>query len=309
MEEPIITKKKKANTYKIATTVLAILLIISVIYNVNGTTGASVADVEENLNSYLNSVPGLDGAEVSEIEKDGCMFTGMVSIQGQAIPVYVSGDGTTMFPTAIPLTQEIPTQTTPTTQTPTEVPKTDKPKFDLFVMSQCPYGTIAEEASFPVVELFGDLIDFNLYFIANDNGDGTFSSLHGQPEVDGDMRQVVIAKEYPALYKDYILCVNENYRDLEGGWEACATGLGIDVNKVKTTLEEQGADLLKENIALAEQLGVGGSPTFYINDAKVSVSRTPEGVKQALCGAFNNAPEELCAQVLEDTQAGAAGSC
>ncbi len=52
---------------------------------------------------------------------------------------------------------------------------------DMYIMSQCPYGVQAEDGAIPAVKKLIDSVDYNIYFIANDNGDGTFSILHGQP--------------------------------------------------------------------------------------------------------------------------------
>jgi len=80
-------------------------------------------------------------------------------------------------------------------------------KLDLYVMSQCPYGVLAEQTVVPRVREFGERLDFNLHFIAaEDDGCASgFSSLHGQREVDEDIRQLVMLQEHPGQFVDYIL--------------------------------------------------------------------------------------------------------
>lgn len=306
-------KKRKISPWKISTMVFGVLFVVFLVLFLKGgsmSVGAISKDAAaEKAIGFVNTnlLQAGTTAELGEVTEEAGLYKAELTIAGQSYDSYITKDGKLFFPQAIPL-EEVE-NTEPDQPNVPEVTKSDKPVFDLFVMAQCPYGTIAEEASFPVVELFGDKIEFNLHYIATDKGDGTFTSLHGQPEVDGDMRQVVIMQEYPDKYMDYILCVNEKYQDLEGNWEACAEDLGIDVDKIKTTMENDGADLLSANVVLADERGVGGSPTFYINGAKVSVTRTQEGVKQALCAAFNDAPEDICGQALENVQTTAAGSC
>ncbi len=201
-------------------------------------------------------------------------------------------------------------QVEPIAATTAELPKKEKPEVKLFVMSQCPYGTIAEKAMEPVVDLLGDKADIKLYFIANDNGDGTFKSLHGQPEVDGDMRQVCIDKYYSneVLY-DYLVCVADDYRNLGSIWEKCAKDNGIDVAKIKSCFDgDEGKTLLAENVKEAEKYRVSGSPTLIINDQRYNGARTSEGYKQAVCSSFAEEQEE-CAEVLSGTAAPASGSC
>ena len=43
---------------------------------------------------------------------------------------------------------------------------------------------------------------------------------------------------------------------------------------------------------LNEKYGIRGSPTFVVNDKVVSINRSPEAIKEAICSAFNNPPEE-----------------
>ena len=78
-----------------------------------------------------------------------------------------------------------------------------KPTLELFVMSYCPYGVQAEEKLIPIVKEFGDKIDFKLQFIAQEKEEPSaqditpFTSLHGYPEVAENIRQLLIAREYP----------------------------------------------------------------------------------------------------------------
>jgi hypothetical protein len=66
-----------------------------------------------------------------------------------------------------------------------------KRQLDLFVMSQCPYGAQALLSMKEVLGHFkGQRIAFNVHYIADSAAGGTFSSLHGQPEVEEDIRLV-----------------------------------------------------------------------------------------------------------------------
>ena len=86
-----------------------------------------------------------------------------------------------------------------------------KPTLELFVMSYCPFGVQAEEKIIPIVKELGDKIDFKLQFIAQEKAEPSaqditpFTSLHGYPEVAENIRQLLIAQEYPEKYLDYIL--------------------------------------------------------------------------------------------------------
>ena len=52
-------------------------------------------------------------------------------------------------------------------------------------------------------------------------------------------------------------------------------------------------------LELNQKYGVRGSPTIVINDKVVSLARSPEAFKEAVCKAFETPPEE-CNQKLSE---------
>lgn len=152
------------------------------------------------------------------------------------------------------------------------VSRMGKPTVELFVMSYCPYAVEAEKKLIPIVKAFGDKIDFRLQFISQEKETPTaqditpFTSLHGYPEVAEDIRQLLIAKEYPDRYLDYILCRGKK---LEKSWETCAQQLGIDVSRIQALFDSPEAEqLFRENIKRAATLGIKASPTILIDGHK-----------------------------------------
>ncbi|RKU12676.1 hypothetical protein C6502_05510 [Candidatus Poribacteria bacterium] len=150
--------------------------------------------------------------------------------------------------------------------------RTGKPTLELFVMSYCPYGVQAEEKIIPIVKKFGDKIDFKLQFIAQEKEEPSaqditpFTSLHGYPEVAENIRQLLIAREYPDQYLDYILCRGKK---LDKSWEECAEKLGIDIAKIQILFDSPEAEqLFRENIKRASELGVRASPTILVDGHK-----------------------------------------
>ena len=152
-----------------------------------------------------------------------------------------------------------------------------KPTLELFVMSYCPYGVQAEEKLIPVIKKFGDQIDFKLQFIAREKEKSSaqditpFVSLHGYPEVAENIRQLLIAQEYPDRYLDYILCRGKK---LDKSWEDCAEKLGIDVAKIQAFFDIPEAEqLFRENIQRAAALGIKASPTILVDGHKFQVNQ------------------------------------
>ncbi|MYC78517.1 thioredoxin domain-containing protein [Candidatus Poribacteria bacterium] len=149
------------------------------------------------------------------------------------------------------------------------IARVGKPTLELFVMSYCPYGVQAEEKLLPIVKEFGDEIEFKLQFIAREKKESSaqditpFTSLHGYPEVAENIRQLLIAQEYPNRYLDYILCRGKK---LDKSWENCAEKHGIDVAKIQALFDSPEAEqLFRENITRAAELGIKASPTILVD--------------------------------------------
>lgn len=102
-----------------------------------------------------------------------------------------------------------------------------KPQVELFVMSFCPFGVQAEEELLPFIAKYGEAVDFNLRFIANLVEETAadkkkYTSLHGEPEVIENLRQIAISQLYPDRFFDYLLC---RAKHLESAWTLCADDL------------------------------------------------------------------------------------
>jgi FKBP-type peptidyl-prolyl cis-trans isomerase/glutaredoxin len=136
-----------------------------------------------------------------------------------------------------------------------------KGQLEVFVMSECPYGIKALNAMEGVVAAFGDEIKFSVHFIG-DEQDGKPTSIHGQSEVDEDIRELCVINKYPQKFMTYILCRNKNIRDTN--WQACASH-GIDAAVIEKCLYGRGAKMLLDDIKLAKAMSITGSPTWIAN--------------------------------------------
>ncbi|MFH1590570.1 MAG: hypothetical protein ABIC95_01445 [archaeon] len=173
----------------------------------------------------------------------------------------------------------------------------DTVKVDFYVMSQCPYGTQVEDAIAPVLEEFGDAIEFNLNFIASEGAAGQFSSLHGEPEVQGNIAQLCGYKYNPDKYMDMVVCMNKDASSIPGNWEKCAKDEGLDVGKIRVCYEgEEGKDLLRESIVKTNAVGATGSPTMYFNDQPYQGRRDTLAFATAICN-YIGGDHEACADL------------
>ncbi len=240
-------------------------------------------------------------------------------VDSQEFPVYVSKDYKTLYPSVLDV--EVFRQQIDDAQAsmeaevpePAEMQKTETPKVYLFVMSFCPYGNIAEDAMAPVVDVLGESIDFEPVYIVSQTGDGSWASLHGQVELNQDIREKIIYELYGAdVWMDYVSEVNAqcDYVNADECWTGPAEALGINTSEVEEYFgnESKVNELLMKEATLTTIYGVRGSPTLIVNDMTQSVARTPESYKSAICDAYLTAPEG-CNDTLSTEGATASGSC
>jgi glutaredoxin len=315
--------EKGVKIWKIVSLVLVVLLCISLFLLIGGgTSGTTASQIssDEASNKAVDFIntnlvqPGTSASLVSNNEFEG-LYNITVSYQGNEIPVFVTKDGSYMFlATPLDITENLPQEETQ----PTETPKTDTPDVELYVMSFCPYGTQAEEAMKPVVDLLGSVANIQVHFIATVQGDtlDSISSLHGPTEAVEDVRQLCIIKNYDqATYWNYVIGLNTNcvslYNDAtayDACWKDTASQNSIDTTTIQTCIDSEGVDLISADSQYAALNQVSGSPTLIINGVVYSGARTPEAYKQAICDAFTTAPAE-CSQELNGATSSTTGSC
>lgn len=163
---------------------------------------------------------------------------------------------------------------------------------DLYVMSQCPYGISAEAELDKVLTQMGDYVDYNIDFIGMVQSDGSFSSLHGEKEIQGDMIQLCVKEHYPEKLLDFILCMNEDVQSIPDNWEQCSKELGLDIEKLRQCYEgEEGKSLLNDSFRRAAQAGASGSPTIVIGNEVIVGLRTADEMMKKICNALETKPD------------------
>ncbi|OGG07246.1 hypothetical protein A2872_03375 [Candidatus Gottesmanbacteria bacterium RIFCSPHIGHO2_01_FULL_42_12] len=194
------------------------------------------------------------------------------------------------------------------------VPKTDKPNVELFVMSYCPFGLQTQKAMVSAVELLGNKINFQPRWVSY--------AMHGQKEVEENLRQFCIAKEQPEKYLSYLRCfVTAN------DTADCQNKAGLDMAKLNTcfTGSDNQFGIMKAfndkaswisgqypKFAIDEPLNtkysVRGSPTLVINGVTVNAARSANELKSLICSAFKNPPGECQKNLTTSQEAPGAGA-
>lgn len=166
----------------------------------------------------------------------------------------------------------------------------DRVPVDLYVMSLCPFGVQAENGLLPVAEALKGYVDVRIHYIASEVEGSTgpiptFRALHGQPEVDENIRQLCVQKHFPAQHPKYLLKRNESYKSPD--WQSAAKAVGVDVSKIEACASgAEGAGLHAKSIKGAIERKANSSPTIDIAGKPYQASRSQRAFAEALCGVL-----------------------
>lgn len=171
------------------------------------------------------------------------------------------------------------------------------PTLEMYVMSQCPYGVQVVNAIAPVKQQLGDALNLKIGYIGNGTP-GNFQSLHGAPEVKGNIAQLCAAKQAPKKYLDLIVCQNKNPRAVDTNWKECAGQVGMDAAALEACVNgDEGQQLLAASFAEAQQKGAQGSPTMFINGKPYDGGRKSRDFLKAVCAATTGDQPQPCKDI------------
>ena len=155
-------------------------------------------------------------------------------------------------------------------------------RLDLFVMSQCPYGAQAMIAAKEFTEHFKGQVSLDVHFIG-DVKSGQLSSMHGQSEVDEDVRERCAIEHYGKDHKflGYLACRSRDYKSAE--WHGCAKEAGMDAAVIQKCFDGEGKDLVGKSFAFAQSLGIASSPTFLVNNRREFNAVAANQIQQEYC--------------------------
>lgn len=306
---------KDLTLWKVATSILAVILIASVLTSGFGLKQVLVKIPSEELANktidFINNNLLQPGTTVSLVKTDCeekiglCKIT--VNINDANFDSYISTDGELLFPEAIEMEKSKEEATVDQQENQQvsleDIPKREKTDVKLFVMSYCPYGLQAQKSLLPVIDLLKDQADIKVHFVNY--------IMHDKKEIDENLRQYCIQEQELEKYAEYLGCFVE-----AGDFEKCLTQTNINQSKLNTCLTQTDKEygvyaayedkeswlngnypVFKIDDELNKQYGIKGSPTMIINDQLVSPVRSPESFKQAICMGFETMPDQ-CAQTL-----------
>jgi len=274
--------------------------------------------------NFINSkmVPPGTEVEIKEISEEGDLYKLSLSLAGREFESYMAKDLTLFFPSPQEMAEVAGAEKeAPEQSEQQEIPKSEKPEVLLFTMAFCPYGNQAEGLMKPVVDLLGDAVEVEVHYIFYENYQGggpdycldeesKYCSMHGADEAREDMRELCVYESQRDKFWDFIEKVNSDCtaEDVETCWKDAAEAAGLNVSKVESCFDANSLSYAKSEKELSDKHGATGSPTLVINGVRYQGSRTSEGYKVAICGAFASPPES-CSKELGSASSPSSGGC
>lgn len=185
------------------------------------------------------------------------------------------------------------------------------PQVDFFVMSYCPYGNTAEELLEPVYQELKGKAKFNPRYVIYNQGTGCYTdddgtqlcSLHGQVELDQNMRELCVFHNYGEKeWFDFAIAMNKecDHNNANTCWEGVAADLGLDTDMISTCFDENKVKYAREHYELNQLLGVRGSPTLFFEGERYNGARTSNSYLATLCNGFGQDKPAECENVVAE---------
>lgn len=157
-------------------------------------------------------------------------------------------------------------------------PIQSKPVYDLYMMSQCPYGIQALSGFLEFTKAFKN-IDWNIQFIGTVDDDTSFSSLHGEEEVKDEMIWLAVKECFPDKWIDFLKLRSKEF--IPTG--SILQKMKIDTVRIQKWISQKGRKELSSHYQRSARLNIKASPTLLINNVVVDMQITKDRLAQHQC--------------------------
>jgi hypothetical protein len=188
-------------------------------------------------------------------------------------------------------------------------PSQSRPTYDLYIMSQCPYGLEALGEFSHFIHRAPD-VQGELWFIGSLDDQQRLNSLHGVGEVRDEMAWLGFKELYFSRWHDFL---SARAKSSEASFVLMAR-LGADTAALARWVELKGDSALAFHYRRSQRLGIDASPTLLRNNTPVEFALSADRLSAAECASRSNKPAycDSLPQCFEDRdcrQPGKVGRC
>jgi hypothetical protein len=161
------------------------------------------------------------------------------------------------------------------------------------MMSQCPFAAKALRALPEALASLGGEARLSVHYIGTGDRASGLRSMHGEAEVQEDMRQLCAIKAYPKTFLAYLVCRAGDPRSED--WKACTgPATGIEAEPIERCVKSgEGARLLEQSFRRSAALGVGASPSWIASGRRKFSGIDAATIRAEFCKA--NPKAKACA--------------
>ncbi|MFW6220991.1 MAG: hypothetical protein ACOC4C_00870 [Fibrobacterota bacterium] len=157
------------------------------------------------------------------------------------------------------------------------ITNTEIPQYDLYIMSQCPYGLAALKEILPLTRYFD--LNLDIHFIGDVYGSDSLSSLHGASEIREEKIWLAIKDLYPEHWMDLLYLRVEN----DIATDEIIKILELDENKLQQWIGAYATRELAAHYRRSNRLHIEASPTLLIDGVTVVSELKEQRLSKELC--------------------------
>ncbi len=288
----------RENPWIVSTFVLGVVVIVLIAsFGFGGVTGEIVSE-QAAANNLINFIKSQNkeavDLKVNSVSQEGQLYKIVLDYQGQDVPIYVSLDGKYLVSDIIPLDSGLVLNSGEDIPSDVEVEAGDSPvkgKADApvtiieFSDYQCPFCERFFKQTLPLIEE---------QYIKTGKAklvykDFPLISIHPEAEKAAEAARCVREQKGDEGYFKMHDKLFENQQELSvENYKKWARDLGVVGAKFDECLDKgKYTDAVEEELAYGEQLGVTGTPAFFINGKMISGAQPFDVFKQAIDSALN----------------------
>ncbi|MBD3347358.1 MAG: hypothetical protein GF401_20060 [Chitinivibrionales bacterium] len=134
-------------------------------------------------------------------------------------------------------------------------------RYDLYIMSQCPYGLSALKEFLSFEGKFSG-VNRHIWFIGAVTGDTVFSSLHGEEEIEDEKAWLAVKALYPERWTEFLHRRSSSNRNNK----ALFVEMGLDTAQIDRWIAAKGNRELALHYNRSTRLNISASPTLFVNN-------------------------------------------
>jgi hypothetical protein len=176
--------------------------------------------------------------------------------------------------------------------------------YDLYIMSLCPYGLRALGDLAELIRAFPQR-EWNVWFIGRAEGD-KLSSFRGDAEMFDEALWLGVKALYPYRYHEFLFLRASS----KGRTEDLLNEMGLNAGKLRHWAEDVGPSELRQHYIRSMRLGVGASPTLYVNNNLYDKPMGGGRLVREECNAASGTKPDFCGdypECFEDSDCRAVG--